>query len=242
MQKYLFIILIFIILLISPINCRKNQVHDNEGAVENVTQYIKDYGAYVYKNEEDLGKEAKEIKDKEWFEFGTKFTILKTKTIGEKDYYNIQLPDKTKFWIPKDSLTEKFIVIIQNDIDVYRQPDQDFKTGIKLQPGDFGIFIKEQDGWYNVDFKALRPLKQGDEERKWVGQAWIKEGYTDNIFAAKEAYFLYLAYYNYIINKNIKRAINYLNQALEVNKGDKSEIYPIIEEYLEELNQKNKIE
>ena len=147
-------------------NCKKDKVlnNDNEKAVENVTQYVKDFGAYVYKNEEDLGKEPKEVKDKEWFEFGTKFTILKSKNINNKDYYNIQLPDKTKYWVLKDALAEKFIVIIQNDVDTYSQPDQDFKTGIKLQPGDFGIYLKEQDGWINVDFKAYRPQKEGDEE------------------------------------------------------------------------------
>ena len=235
MKKFLFIILIIISLIFSLINCKREKISDNEGTVENVTQFVKDYGIYVYTNEEDLGKDAKEVKEKEWFEFGTKFTVLKTKKVEEKDYYHIQLPDKSKYWAPKESFTEKFIVIIQNDVDVYSQPDQDFKTGIELQPGDFGIFIKEQDGWYNVDFKALRPSKQGDEERKWVGQGWIKEGYTDDIMAAKEAYYLYLAYYNEIINKNTQRAINYLHKALEINKGDRSDIYPIIEKYLEQL-------
>ena len=228
MRKFLLFCLIFILIL-SILGCKKGL-----GGGSSKVRYIKSYGSYVFQNEEDLGKNAKEVKEKKYLEFGSKLTLLKSKEITGKEYLKVQLPDKSEYWIDNESVTEKFIVINQKNVEVFDQPDTDYKTGIKLQPGDYGLFVKEQDGWTNVEFFALRPFSE-DGERKWVGNKWIKGGFTNNVKAAKEAYLLYLAYY-YKINKNdTDKAMKYLEEALEVNKGDKSEIYSALEDYANEL-------
>ena len=219
-------------------NCNKknNQKNNTNKIVETATQYVKDWGVWVFKNEEDLGKNPKEVKEKDYFEFGSKFTVVLSKTINEKDYYKIQLPDKTEYWIDKERLAEKFIVINQDDVTVYTQPDQDYFTGTKLQRGDFGYFIKEQDGWINVNFYAYRPTLDGEEEKKWVGERWIKEGYTDDLMAAREAFYLYWAYfYTYNQkNKNKEKAIEMCQKAMDANA--ESEIYFVVKDFYNELN------
>ena len=127
MINRLFNFIISIIILFSLNNCNKNSNKNNKSTeiVETATQYVKDWGVWVYKNEEDLGKKAKDVKEKEYFEFGSKFTVLLSKNINDKDYYKIQLPDKTEYWVEKDRLVEKFIVINQDDVTAYSQPDQD---------------------------------------------------------------------------------------------------------------------
>lgn len=228
-MKRLLLLCLMIALMFSFIGCKKIL-----GGGSSKVQYVKEYGAFVYQNEDDLGKNSKDVKEKQYLEFGSKLTVLKSKEIGGKEYLKVKLPDKSEYWANKDNLTEKFIVINQDDVEVFDQPDQDYKTGFKLQRGDFGIFVKEQEGWINVDFYAYRPDKE-DGERKWVDNRWIKDGYTDNLNAAREAYRLYLAYF-YKISKNDKeRAIKYVNEGLEVNKGDKSSIYSALEDYLVEL-------
>lgn len=233
MKKLLLYILI-IALVFSFLNCKKIKLTEEE-SVESVTQYIKE-SVWAFEKEEDLIKDPKEVKEKKLLEFGDKITVLKMKKIEEKEYYNIQLPDKTKLWVPVKNVTEKFIIINQNDVETYKQPEQDYKTGVKLQPGDFGIFVKEQDGWINVDFFAYRPLKDG-EDRKWVGNKWIKEGYTEDIKAAREAYYLYLSCFYKISKNDNTTALKYIKLALDANKGDQSEIYSVIEEFQKELEQ-----
>lgn len=245
MKKTLLFILIFA-LIFSFSNCKKTQSTDEESgestnakesseSVESVTQYIKE-SVWAFEKEEDLQKAPKEVKEKKLLEFGNKITVIKKKKIEDKEYYNIQMPDKTKLWVSAKNVTEKFIIINQSDVATYSQPEQDYKTGVKLQPGDFGIFVKEQDGWINVEFYAYRPLKDG-EERKWVGNKWIKEseGYTEDILAAREAYNLYMAYFYKISKNDNTTALKYVKLALDANKGDKSEIYPVIENFQKEL-------
>lgn len=230
MKKFLLFCLIFVLLLLL-FGCKKGMIAGGSG---DKIRYIKDYGAYVFMNEEDCGKAAKDVKNKEYLEFGSKLNVLKSKDINGKEYLKIQLPDKSEYWANKENLTEKFIVINQNNVEAYDQPDNDYKTGIKLQTGDYGLFAKEQDGWINVDFYAYRPDKE-DGERKWVGNKWIKGGYTDDLNAAREAYRLYLAYFYKISKNDTDKAMKYLEEAMEVNKGDKSEIYSALEDYAEEL-------
>lgn len=244
MKKILLFIFIFA-LIFSFSNCKKMQTTEKDSventesneSVESVTQYIKE-SVWAFEKEEDLNKASKDVQEKKLLEFGNKITIIKKKKIEDKEYYNIQLPDKTKLWIPAKNVTEKFIVINQNDVATFSQPEQDYKTSVKLQPGDFGIFVKVQDGWINVEFYAYRPLKDG-EDRKWVGNKWIKEseGYTEDILAAREAYNLYLAYFYKISKKDNTTALKYVKQALDANKGDKSEIYSVIEDFQKELEQ-----
>lgn len=230
MKKFLLFCLMFV-LMFSFFSCKKVLIGSSAGSK---TQYVKEYGIYVYQNEEDIGKESKDVKEKEYLEFGSKLTVLKSKQIQGKEYLKVRLPDKSEYWANKENLTEKFIVINQDDVDVYDQPDKDYKTGVKLQTGDFGIFVKEQEGWINVEFFAYRPVKE-DGERKWVGNKWIKGGYTDDLNAAREAYRLYLAYFSKISKNDKNKAIKYVNEGLEVNKGDKSSIYSALENYLNEL-------
>ena len=231
MKKFLLFCLIFVLLL-SLFGCKKGL--SMGGGSGDKVQYVKEYGTYVYKNEEDCGKSSKEVNDKEYLEFGSKLNVLKSKNVEGKEYLKVQLPDKSEYWANKENLTEKFIVITQNNVEAYDQPDDSYKTGIKLQPGDYGLFVKEQDGWTNVEFYAYRPDKE-DGERKWVGNKWIKGGYTDDLNAAREAYRLYLAYYYKISKNDTDKAVKYLEEGLEINKGDKSEIYSALEDYAEEL-------
>ena len=256
MKKTLILLLITIFLL-SLIECKKSEptvtvedttddvtgdttgdviedITEDTTTIENITQYVKHSSAWLYANEEDLGKKPGEVKEKKLVYFGNKITVVSSKKINDKEYYIVQLPDKTEYWGEKDYFAIKFIVINQSDVACYSQPDISFKTNIKLQPGDFGIFEEEMDGWVSVNFKAYRPYVK-DGERKWVGKRWIKEGYIDNLETSKEAYYLYLAYYWNIQKDNKEKAIDMLNKALAINGGVESEITYVIKDYLNEI-------
>lgn len=235
-MKKLFFVTIILSLLFTFYNCKKEKTEDETIPVENVTQYLREWGAWVYSNEEDLGKDQKNVSNdnKEYLEFGSKFTVILEKNINGKMYSKIQLPDRSEYWIKSDLLAIKFIVINKNDIACYEQPDNDYITLIKLQPGDFGIYQEEIDGWIKTDFLAYRPYKQ-DSKRKYVGERWIKEGYTSDLKSSKEAYYLYLAYYWNIVKNNKEKALEYLNKGINVNAGQETEISYVLKDYLKEI-------
>ena len=237
--KYILIGILFLLIL----NCKKDGSSDNSGKkedenlviIENPTQYIKESGGYFYKDLSDVNTPIKDLKPDQylWVEFGGKVTAIDIKKVNNVEYYKIQLPDKSVYWAKKDLFTSKFITINKANVLCYKQPDNDWATSIKLQPGDFGTLIKEEDGWINVEFRAYRPTKDGGE-RKWVGTYWIKEGYTDDINTAKQAYYLYQAYYYNLIKKDNKNAIEMLKKALTTVEQE-TEITYVIREFLEEL-------
>ncbi len=252
MKKLLFINLL-IILLFPSVSCVKkknNDAQNKESAVSesssdnsqsditNVTQYVSSYGVWAYANESDLGKKSGDVKEKMYLNFGSPVTIIGSKKENNIEYYKIQLPDDTTYWSPKENFAEKFIVINKTDVLCYTQPDTGYATQLKLQPGDFGIYVKEKNGFINADFYAYRPYKPGDE-KKWVGNVWLKEGYTDNINAAREAYYLFLAYAS--LQKNKKDdAKTYLDKALEASETyGETDITPVVKDQLNELKTAN---
>ncbi|HOV15860.1 MAG TPA: hypothetical protein PK771_16340 [Spirochaetota bacterium] len=169
-------------------------------------------------------------------EFGNKVTITKDKKIGDKIYYFVTLPDKTTHWIAAENLTEKFITINQPDVICYKQPDTAYiNSNTKLQPGDFAYFVKEQDGFINVDFISYMPrLKKN--QTTWVGNVWLKDGYTDDLKISRESYILSRAYNDlYGKNPNKENAIQKLKDALEINGGEETEITYVIKTLLNEL-------
>lgn len=228
--------------LFSLVECKNSDIEKNEAALENTIQYVKDDSVYAYINEDDIGKKTEDVKDKKYLEFGSKLTVLKAKNLGGKCYYKIQLPNKIEYWVQKDSLAKKFIVINQADVIAYKKSDRHFFTPIRLQPGDFGVFIKKEIGdrydtvntnvvWINVDLYAYRPHKTNGK-KKYIGNKWIKNGYTEDIKTAKEAYYLSRAYYWDIQKKNKEKAIEMLNKALEVNAGVETENTYVVKAYL----------
>ena len=200
------------------------------------TKYVKNWGAWFYAHEEDLGKRLKEVKDKLYMEFGSKVYVLEEKIVNQKVYNKIQLPDKSLYWVDKDALIEKFIVITKENVLCYKQPDTDYADTIQLQPGDFGLFIKEIDGWVNAEFLAYRPaVPGGDYDR--VGNKWINSGYTEDLKTAKEAYYLNLAYYYiYSKDKSTEKAVERLEKAMNINVDTDTEITYVVQAVMNDLS------
>ncbi|HOJ63428.1 MAG TPA: hypothetical protein PLE45_03300 [Spirochaetota bacterium] len=233
--------ILLLTILITIFSCKKDNSLNTTTTVstisiENPTQYIKEAGCYFYKNIEDVNTPIKNLKSDSylWVDFGRKVTVIDTKKVGDDDYYKVQLPDKSIYWAKKDFFTSKFITINKANVLCYKQPDNDWATTIKLQPGDFGTLIKEEDGWINVEFKAYRPTKEGGD-RKWVGNYWIKEGWTDDINTAKQAYYLYMAYYYKLIKNDDKNAIEMIKKAFSSTNEEETEISYVLRDYLQEL-------
>jgi len=201
----------------------------------NTTQYLK-YQAWLYLNKDDLGKLAKDVKDKILLEFANKVIVLKDAKVNEKVYFNVSLPDKSNYWIAKEHLTEKFVTINQPDVVCYKQPDSAYvNSNIKLQPGDFAYFVKEQDGFINVDFISYMPRTK-NKQSTWVGNVWIKDGFTDDFKIARESYLL-ARVYNDLYGKtpNKDGAIQKLREAQDINGGEETEITYVLKTLLNEL-------
>ncbi len=204
---------------------------------KNSTLYAK-YQVWIYSNESDTGKAAKDVKDKMLLEFGNKVIVEKSKKIANKIYLNLSLPDKTTYWASKDHFTEKFITVNQPDVLCYKQPDVAYiNSNIKLQPGDFAYFVKEQDGFINVDLISYMPRFKKDQVT-WIGNVWIKEGFTDDLKIARESYILARAYNDLYGKKNDKEgAIQKLKEALDINGGEETEVTYVIKILLNELTE-----
>lgn len=217
-------------------NCNKKssltqEEKESSSVVENVTQYVKN-SCYGYANESDIGKDPQNVKEKVLLKFGNAVKVKGSKKIKEKIYYKIALPDNSEYWINKENIAKKFIVINKNDVKCYDNPDETFITKFRLQPGDFGILLQEgPDDWIKVEFNAYRKLKEYGE-RVWVGVKWIRDGYTTDLKLANQAYLLSIANFYYIQKKEPKNAIPYLKEALSVEGAEESELTPIIKEML----------
>ena len=212
---------------------------ETQPAAQQVTQYVKTWGVWFYQNEQDIGKSAKDVSNKQYMDFGSKVSTLETKDIEGKTYSKVMLPDRSEYWVGTNALVDKFIVITQEDVLCYKQPDTDYADTILLQPGDLGLFSKEMDGWINAEFLTYRPVKPGGEIKR-VGSKWIKGGYTEDLSAAKEAYYLNLAYY-YLHSKerDINKAIERLEKAASINVTGNTEITYVINDLLARLTGEN---
>lgn len=246
LKKYFFLLLLIILVF----NCKKNnsgEITNNNSIVDdnlkiyNATQYVKENGVYIFTNESDVDKQIKDLDKNKYLylDFGNKVNVVDSKKIGKDEYFKIQLPDTTVYWAKKDFFAEKLLTINQTDVLCYKQPDLDYATTVKLQPGDFGIYVKEINDWICVDFRAYRPVKAGGE-RKWVGGPyWIKTGYTDDIKTAKQAYYLYLANYNSLIKNNDALALDNLNKGLTITNNEDTEITYVLRDMIKDLTPKD---
>lgn len=217
---------------------------DGKVSSDMVTQFSKVDGMLAYAKEENIGKAWSEMKamDKSeyyWLYFADKVTVKKQKTVGDKVFFYFELADGNKFWANADNFTSKFIVINQAEVKTYRQPEEGSVPNFtRLQPGDYGVFKMKKNNFIQVEFFAYRPAKS-DGERVWVGTKWIKDGYTDDIYAAREAYYLYLAYYYQISKGDVDKAIEFAQKAVDANGGEVTPISNVVKDYLEELQYGN---
>ena len=234
---------IIIMMLCSLAACKKGESANNavenentETVVENQTQYTRDW-VVMYVNEADVGTDYKKLANDKYvaLNFGSKVTVKSEKTIGKKQYYKVQLPDTTEYWADKSQFAEKFIVINKEHVSTYSQPDLDYVTALKLEPGDFGFYNKEMNGWILVDFYAYRAVKEG-EDPKWVGSKWIQDGWTEDITCAKQAYYLYLAIHQDLKKNDVVKALEYLNRAMEVTDNAQTEITYVIDDMKNRLS------
>lgn len=241
-RKYfsLLTIIMLTLALIFAFNCsKKSSATSNEkeesASLENTTQYIKG-SCWAYTNEADIGKQPSDVQEKKLMKFGNTITVKGSKKIKGDTYIKISVPgDDKEYLVKKENVAKKFVIINQNDVKCYENPDESYITKFKLQPGDFGVVVQEgQDDWIKVEFNAYRPVKENGE-RVWVGTKWIKGGYTSDLTAAQQAYLLSLANFYYIQKKDPKQAIEYLKEAINVENGSGTEIFPIIQETLAEV-------
>lgn len=180
----------------------------------NSTVYVVYNTVWAFTNDKDIETQAKNAKGK-YLDFGNKLIVVSNKKINDKIYLQVQLPDKTKYWCISQAFTTRFISIIEKNVTVYFQPDSTYRMKIKLQPGYLGYYVKEQDGFVNVNFMMYAPRKS-DEQPRWIGNVWIKNGYSDDIQTARVCNF-YTDGLNYLYGKNqkIKEGMESLTEAKE---------------------------
>lgn len=207
-------------------------------ADKHAVQYTR-YPVWVFARREDRGRRAADVprEQRTLLDVGSRVTTLEVVEGPDEEgepWARIQLPDGTEHWVEARHLVDRFIVITRGDVLCYDQPDATFATTIFLQPGDFGYFIDEQEGWIKAAFHAYRP-REPEGEPAWVGERWIKSsGFTDDVMTAKEAYYLYRA------RRELRQgaeeaAIDLLRRAENVNVLEDTEITPVIRALLEEL-------
>lgn len=199
-------------------------------------QYAK-YGVWFYEREEDLSREASEVDrdDRKLIEMGSRITTIEQVEREGVSYSRVRLPDRSEYWVQSDALVDRFIVIHTPDVLCYRQPDDTFADTIFLQPGDLGYYVDRQEGWVKATFLAYRP-REPEGERLWVGEKWIKDyGYTEDVMAAKEAYYLFLANRELITRDNTERAVEYLETGLNVNVAGDTDITSVLRDRLREI-------
>lgn len=215
---------------------------DEEIPAKNSIVYLKYESAWLFSNDNDLEKNAKDVKEKKIFNFGNKFTVVGNKKIKDKIFLNVVLPDKTKFWGSLDYFTVKFITIIENDLKSYTQPDDGYIAKYKLQTGYFGYYITAQDEWVKVKFISYVQGKNPGDKPVWIGDVWIKSGYTDDIKTAQQGYALALAYNAlYGKTKDVNLAIKKLQNGIS-NVDEQTSITPILEELLNQLKENSETE
>ncbi|MCG8569297.1 MAG: hypothetical protein MJB14_04085 [Spirochaetes bacterium] len=207
---------------------------------EKVTQYAYPDWVLTYEKKEDIGKNRNQVKEAGnkyyYLRIGDKVTVIEESIYNKKPCYLFQLPDDSQYWVEKENLVEGFVVITKVDgVDTYAQPDTDYATAFNMQVGDFGIYKEDKNGFVKVDFKAYRLASQEAEKRTWVGEKWIQEGYITTIKVAKEAYYLYLAYFYMIQKNNPEKAIQQLEAGLELHPDEMTEITHVLKQYKAEL-------
>jgi hypothetical protein len=195
---------------------------------------------WIYTSRDDLGRPAAEVprERRTLLDVGSRVATLEVvRGPGGDDagpWARIQLPDGTEHWVAAGHLVDRFIVITRSDVLCYDQPDTTFATTIFLQPGDFGYFVDEQEGWIKADFHAYRP-REPEGEPAWVGERWIKSsGFTDDVMTAKEAYYLYRARRE-LRHGSTEAEIDLLRRAENANVLGDTEITPVIRALLDEL-------
>jgi hypothetical protein len=177
---------------------------------------------WCYSNDGDLEKQPKGAKG-QYLYFGNKVTVTWSKRIKDTDFLEVQLPDKTKIWSWAVYFTPKFITITQKDVKSYSQPDAAFANKNKLQPGYLGYFVKEQNGWINVNFEFYAP-RGLDEKATYVGNVWLnpadKSIYSEDYNMAKDANVL-LSAYNSLYGKSVAKdaALKRLKKGMEESDG-----------------------
>ncbi|OHD23901.1 MAG: hypothetical protein A2086_07980 [Spirochaetes bacterium GWD1_27_9] len=201
----------------------------------NTNLYVKYEAIWSFEKEGDLEKTPKDVKEKKLLNFGNKVLVIGNKKIKDAYYIQFQLPDKTKYWASLDNFAIKFITIIEKDLVAYTQPDDSYLAKFKLQPGCFGYYIKENDGFINVDIASYIPKKQG-QKSIWAGNVWIKKGYTDDIKVASQGILVARAF-NLLYGKtyNAKDGLTKLNEALEL-LGEDTVLSPFIANLVTELD------
>lgn len=234
-MRKLIIILLFTLVLFT---CTKSK--GPKETYQKVNAYIKEMDVWAISDENELNKKISDIKNKLNLFFGDQVIIVGEKNINQMDYYRITVKNnKNEYWIRKDFIAKDFIIINKKDTVVYEIPDENYSIKAVLQPGDLGIVLKVQGEWLFVNFWAYRE-KNDPAKKDFIGNMWIKKSknYIQNIDAAKEAYYLYLAYYYIYTDKNLNVANNYIDKALGIStqKKKKTEITPVIAEIKKEIN------
>lgn len=197
--------------------------------------FVKYESAWFFMQSSDLGKQPKDVKNKMILYFGNRVTVTGSQKVGDTYYLNVQLPDNSKIWGPADYFATKFITIIDSDLPCFSQPDQSYRNRVKLQPGYFGYYVKEVNNFVNVDIMNYA-IKNDNEKPTWIGNVWIKTGYSENINTAMQATYLKSAY-NLLYGKtpDVKNALAKLKEGLEVNNQAETEITPVISALIEKL-------
>ncbi len=200
--------------------------------------FVKYESVWVVKNEGDLGKDfnSKEVKDKVLLNLGNKVTVIGNRKIADKVFLNVQLPDMEKYWAPLSYFTMKFIVITQDGIAIFKQPEQSYIDKNKLGAGMLCYYVKSTGDFINVDVSSYM-MNKSNNTVVWLGNVWIKanSGYTEDINAGIQASYLSSAYNLLYGKKNSEGAIAKLKAALKAGEGLNSPVDSVISGLLQEL-------
>lgn len=240
MKRFLLLFVSFILI----VSCKKKLTTDEsesiskeDKTVENVSQYAVRDWVLGYSDIDEVGKKYSDVKNGYyWLNIGNKVTVIDEIKKNDTVYYKSKLPDDSVYWVDNTVLSEKLITIIKDDTFTYTMPDENYSSLIRLQRGDYGFVTEEKNNYLRVYFYGYR-TKEGEERtsKNWIGELWIRDGYSDNIDLARQSYYLYMAYRSELVNKDYSTALEMIEKAEDLSKTEYNELTDVLSNYKEKI-------
>lgn len=240
MKRKFYVLFILSVIVFILIQCGKKEETDVQTVNKSVKvdvkediRYVKEFSINPVYDRDDLFVDLKDLQraDYSLLRFGDKVVVKQNIVLkNEKDesiqcYYFVT-DSGDKLWSIADNFVEGFVTVIGNEGVTYEIPDENYATEFKLKKGHFGFFLREYNGWFNVDFKGYA-VKSEEDDMKWIGNQWVNCEVTMDVKTAVEAYYLYLGDYYTLKGNESNAHLNY-KRAYDNRSGDDSVLLSVI--------------